>query len=75
MFFNSAIKKFCYMDCDCYSFLRTFEIKDYDPSDQIEDLESSSGSGTVPPPIVLDEIKNSIKKALVEAYPEEQKEG
>ena len=70
MFFNPVNKRFCWMDCACYSYLYVFDIKDYDPLLQF----AKEKSFDVEPPIVLDEVKDTIRKELIEAFPEELKD-
>ena len=55
------------MDCACYSYLYVFDIRGYDPKLQI----SKEKDVDVEVPIVLDEIKQSIKNKIIEVYHED----
>lgn len=70
VFFNPVNKRFCWMDCACYSYLYVFDIKEYDPLLQI----AAEKGAEVEPPIVLDEVKQNIRKELIEAFHEEEKD-
>ena len=68
-FYNKSLKKFSWMDCACYSYLYYYPIHGYDPDAQLVELEQ----GDVPMPVLLDEVKQSIRTQLDEANVEEVK--
>ena len=59
------------MDIACYSYFNVFDFKDYDPTKQL--VSSKESTPIVEPPIVLDEIKQAIKKLIIEVYHEDVK--
>ena len=48
------------MDCACYSFLYMFKLQGFDPNSQISDI-----AVVTEPPILLDEVKSTIKSELI----------
>ena len=71
IFYNPAISRFHWMDIACYSYFNVFDLKDYDPTKQL--VSSKEATQFVEPPIVLDEIKQAIKKLINEVYHEDAK--
>ena len=70
LFYNLASQKFNYGDCACYSYNKVVEIRGYDPTSQLV----KDATPEVEIPIVLDEIKQSIKNELQAQNEEEVKE-
>jgi hypothetical protein len=68
-FYNKSLQKFSWMDCACYSYLYYYPIHGYDPEAQVVDLDQ----GEITMPVLLDEVKQSIRTQLDEANLEEVK--
>lgn len=67
---NPSSKMFQYMDCACYSYNKCIEIISYDPENQI--VEEAALTAEIP--IMLDGIKQELKKELLSKNEEEVKE-
>jgi hypothetical protein len=61
---------FHYLDCCCYSYNKIAEINSYDPENQI--VEEAALTAEIP--IILDGIKQELKKELLGKNEEEVKE-
>ena len=69
VFYNPVNKKFHKGDCACYSYNYNFSVNGYDPEDQAVAAKATE----LPIPIVLDEVKQSIKEQLAKNNQEESK--
>ena len=69
VFYHHKAKKFCWMDCACYSYLYMYPVHKYDPESQVVELDT----GSVEMPVLFDDIKKSLREELNEANSEEVK--